>query len=61
MSFNRKLQPEEYWMRESVLNCLNLFIENDYAPRFVTEQNLLNDMYGFIKQTKNISKTFTET
>ncbi|KAG1369283.1 hypothetical protein G6F61_012462 [Rhizopus arrhizus] len=61
ISCNRRQQPEEYWCRESVLNYLNLFIDKDSVSSFPTEQDLLQDMYGFIKATKHISKTTTET
>ncbi|KAG1220703.1 hypothetical protein G6F68_021127 [Rhizopus microsporus] len=46
---NRRQQPEEYWCRESVLNYLNLFIDKDSVSSFPTEQDLLQDIYGFIK------------
>ncbi|KAG0756829.1 hypothetical protein G6F16_010631 [Rhizopus arrhizus] len=49
ISCNRRQQPEEYWCRESVLNYLNLFIDKDSVSSFPTEQDLLQDIYGFIK------------
>lgn len=61
MRYDRRTQPSEYWCRNSILNHLDLFIESDNFTPFVTEQDLLNDMYGFLKSTKNISKTTTET
>ncbi|KAG1152018.1 hypothetical protein G6F37_002397 [Rhizopus arrhizus] len=54
ISCNRRQQPEEYWCRESVLNYLNLFIDKDSVSSFPTEQDLLQDMYGFTKATKHI-------
>ncbi|GAN03109.1 hypothetical protein MAM1_0034d02560 [Mucor ambiguus] len=61
MRYDRRTQPAEYWCRNSILNYLDLFIESDNFTPFVTEQDLLNDMYGFLKSTKNISRTTTET
>ncbi|KAI9468474.1 MAG: hypothetical protein EXX96DRAFT_513026 [Benjaminiella poitrasii] len=61
MRYDRRTQPAEYWCRNSILNYLDLFIESDNFTPFVTEQDLLNDMYGFLKSTKNISITITET
>ncbi|KAI9258418.1 hypothetical protein EDC94DRAFT_171179 [Helicostylum pulchrum] len=61
MRYDRRTQPAEYWCCNSILNYLDLFIESDNFTPFVTEQDLLNDMYGFLKSTKNISRTTTES
>ncbi|KAL0073762.1 hypothetical protein F4703DRAFT_1745744 [Phycomyces blakesleeanus] len=61
MHYDRRTQPAEYWCRNSILNYLDLFIESDNFTPFVTEQDLLNEMYGFLRSTKNISRTITET
>ncbi|GAA5798351.1 hypothetical protein HPULCUR_003753 [Helicostylum pulchrum] len=47
MRYDRRTQPAEYWCCNSILNYLDLFIESDNFTPFVTEQDLLNDMYGF--------------
>lgn len=60
MRYDRRTQLAEYWCRNSILNYLDLFIESDNFTPFVTEEDLLNDMYGFLKSTKNISRTTTE-
>ncbi|CAO3645400.1 unnamed protein product [Mucor hiemalis] len=59
--FHRINQPAEYWCRNSVLNYLDLFIQSDTIKPFFTEQDLLDDMYGFIKTSRNISKTTTQS
>lgn len=61
MRYDRRTQLAEYWCRNSILNYLDLFIESDNFTPFVTEEDLLNDMYGFLKSTKNISRTTTES
>ncbi|KAG1372774.1 hypothetical protein G6F61_010750 [Rhizopus arrhizus] len=57
ISCNRRQQPEEYWCRESVLNYLNLFIDKDSVSSFPTEQDLLQDIYGFIKEIDDESSS----
>ncbi|KAG1167158.1 hypothetical protein G6F36_012662 [Rhizopus arrhizus] len=61
LRFNRLQQPEEYWCRESILNYLNLFINSDTIAPFNTEQDLLEDVYGFIKASKRLNSTIAET
>ncbi|CAO3691205.1 unnamed protein product [Rhizopus stolonifer] len=57
MEFDRRKEKEEYWFQQSVLNYLNLFITSDIMPRIYTEQDLLDDVYGFIKQSRLINET----
>lgn len=61
LTCNRRTEPDAYWCRESVINYLSLFMNQEDVIPFATEQDLLDDMYGFIKKTKNISSTTTET
>lgn len=55
--FDRRKEKEEYWLQQSVLNYLNLFITSDTMPRIYTEADLLDAVYGFIKQSRLISET----
>lgn len=57
MMFDRRKEKEEYWLQQSVLNYLNLFITSNIMPRMYTEADLLDAVYGFIKQSRFISET----
>ncbi|GAN05234.1 hypothetical protein MAM1_0085d04703 [Mucor ambiguus] len=53
--------PELYWVKESVLDYIELFYDTNLAM-FNSEQDLLDEVYGFIKKkSRRISKTRTET
>jgi hypothetical protein len=49
MLFDRRKEKEEYWFQQSVFNYLNLFVNSNIMPRKYTEQDLLDAVYGFIK------------
>ncbi|KAG1503022.1 hypothetical protein G6F46_002573 [Rhizopus delemar] len=53
--------PEEYWVKRSILDYVCLFIENEKALPRRTKQNLLEDVYGFIKKSYRLSNTTVET
>ncbi|ORE12397.1 hypothetical protein BCV71DRAFT_191128 [Rhizopus microsporus] len=61
MMFDRRKEKEEYWLQQSILNYLNLFVTSDVMPKIYTEADLLNAVYGFIKQSGFISETETIT
>ena len=56
---DRHDDPELYWVKESVLDYIELFYNTDFAM-FNSEQDLLDEVYGFIKKSRRISKTRTE-
>jgi hypothetical protein len=60
MRYNRLHQHKQYWFREGVLNYLDLFFDGDTMPHFNTEQDLLEDVYDFIKSSKRLSRTTAE-
>ncbi|KAG0932794.1 hypothetical protein G6F30_010571 [Rhizopus arrhizus] len=53
--------PEEYWVKRSILDYACLFIENEKVLPRRTEQDLLEDVYGFIKKSYRLSNTTVET
>lgn len=53
--------PEEYWVKRSILDYACLFIENEKVLPRRTEQDLLGDVYGFIKKSFRLSNTTVET
>ncbi|KAI8087447.1 hypothetical protein BDF21DRAFT_450563 [Thamnidium elegans] len=53
--------PEEYWVKRSILDCACLLIENEKVLPRRTEQGLLEDVYGFIKKSYRLSNTTVET
>ncbi|KAI8885955.1 hypothetical protein K501DRAFT_293083 [Backusella circina FSU 941] len=53
--------PEEYWAKRSILDYACLFIENEKVLPRRTEQDLLEDVYGFIKKSYRLSNTTVET
>ncbi|EPB86805.1 hypothetical protein HMPREF1544_06421 [Mucor circinelloides 1006PhL] len=57
---DRHDDPELYWVKESVLDYIELFYNTSFAM-FNSEQDLLDEVYGFIKKSRRISKTRTET
>ncbi|KAI8095394.1 hypothetical protein BDF21DRAFT_488949 [Thamnidium elegans] len=57
---DRHDDPELYWVKESVLDYIELFYNTNVAM-FNSEQDLLDEVYGFIKKSRRISKTRTET
>ncbi|KAL0075927.1 hypothetical protein J3Q64DRAFT_1703738 [Phycomyces blakesleeanus] len=60
ISCNRRHQPEEYWYRESVFNYLNPFMDKDSIESFPTEQDLLQDMYGFINNSSSSTSFYNK-
>ncbi|KAL9539230.1 hypothetical protein MBANPS3_010382 [Mucor bainieri] len=52
--------PELYWVTNSILEYLDLF-HGKKSLQMKTEQDLLDEVYGFIKRSRNISKLQTET
>lgn len=59
MQFDRS-EADKYWVRQSVLNYIDLFIDNDVIPVFKTELDLFEDMYGFVKSSRRLSQTTAE-
>ncbi|CAO3657386.1 unnamed protein product [Mucor hiemalis] len=53
--------PEEYWVKRSILDYACLFIENEKVLPRRTEQDLLEDVYGFTKKSFRLSNTTVET
>ncbi|KAL0142701.1 hypothetical protein V8B55DRAFT_1563177 [Mucor lusitanicus] len=52
--------PELYWVINSILEYLDLFHDGK-AVQMKTEQDLLDEVYGFIKRSRSISQLQTET
>lgn len=52
--------PSLYWVKESVLDYIELFYENSTII-VNTEQDLLDEVYGFVKQSRRLNRTRTET
>lgn len=48
-----------YWFKESILNYIDLFYDEDHIT-VKTEQDLMDEVYGFIKRIKTLSGTKTE-
>lgn len=44
-------------MVQSVLNYVLLFVDKDKHEEYEKEQDLLDNVYGFIAKSKRISKT----
>ncbi|KAL7333197.1 hypothetical protein PS15p_202131 [Mucor circinelloides] len=57
---DRHDDPELYWVKESVLDYIELFYNTSFAM-FNSEQDLLDEVYSFIKKSRRVSKTRTET
>ncbi|CAO3620736.1 unnamed protein product [Mucor hiemalis] len=57
---DRHDDPELYWVKESVLDYIELFYNTNFV-KFNSEQDFLDEVYGFIKKSRRISKTRTET
>lgn len=49
-----------YWLKESVLNCIDLFHDDNHIV-MNTEQDLLEEVYGFIRRSRTLCSTKTET
>ncbi|GAA5798967.1 hypothetical protein HPULCUR_004376 [Helicostylum pulchrum] len=47
--------PEEFWLKRSVVDFTLLFTDNEEHEKYTTEQELLDDVYSFIKNSKKIS------
>ncbi|KAI8364083.1 hypothetical protein BD560DRAFT_373425 [Blakeslea trispora] len=48
---------DEYWLKQSILNYVLLFAEETQLVKQETEQDLLDDVYGFIKKSCKLSGT----
>lgn len=51
---------EKYWLKNSIINYVMLFISGPTIVPFKSEEDLLDDVYGFIKTSKQLSNTNTE-
>lgn len=51
--------PEEYWLKTSISNYALLFIDDKQITLPETEQDLLEDVFGFIKKSERLSGTKT--
>lgn len=51
---------EKYWLKNSIINYVMLFINGSTMVPFKSEENLLDDVYGFIKTSKKPSNTNIE-
>lgn len=51
---------EKYWLKNSVIDYVKLFIKDPILLPFKSEKDLLDDIYGFIKTSKHISNTDNE-
>lgn len=49
--------PEEFWLKRSVVDFTLLFTDNEEHEKYATEQDLLDDVYSFIKNSKKINGT----
>ncbi|KAI9470510.1 MAG: hypothetical protein EXX96DRAFT_490544, partial [Benjaminiella poitrasii] len=52
---------EEYWLKNNIINLVMLFIDGPTIPPVKGEQGLLDDVFGFVKTSKRLSHTNTET
>ncbi|KAI7902077.1 uncharacterized protein BX663DRAFT_511671 [Cokeromyces recurvatus] len=48
---------DKFWIKQSILNYVLLFVDSDEHDDYGKEQDLLHGVYGFIKQSKRLSKT----
>ncbi|EPB82438.1 hypothetical protein HMPREF1544_10825 [Mucor circinelloides 1006PhL] len=60
METDRYDQRALYWLKESVLNCIDLFHDDNHIV-MNTEQDLLEEVYGFIRRSRTLCSTKTET
>ncbi|CEI88235.1 hypothetical protein RMCBS344292_02629 [Rhizopus microsporus] len=51
---------EKYWLKNSIINYVMLFVSGPTIVPFKSEEDLLDDVYGFIKTSKQLSNTNTE-
>lgn len=49
-----------YWLKETVLNYIDLFHDENKIT-MNTEQDLLEEVYGFIRRSRTLCSTRTET
>ncbi|KAI8643104.1 hypothetical protein BD408DRAFT_465276, partial [Parasitella parasitica] len=49
--------PDKFWLKQSILNYAMLFIDNEVLLPSETEQDLLDDVFGFIKTSCRLSGT----
>ncbi|RCH78773.1 hypothetical protein CU098_001614, partial [Rhizopus stolonifer] len=47
----------KFWLKQSITDYILLFVEDKHLSPFETEQDLLDDVYGFIKKSCKISST----
>ncbi|CEG83040.1 hypothetical protein RMATCC62417_17017 [Rhizopus microsporus] len=50
---------EEFWLKQSILDYLILFSDDDTLAPSETEKDLLDDVYGFVKKSCKLSGTKT--
>lgn len=50
-----------FWLKNSIINYLMLFYDTETVPPIKSEQDLLEDVYGFIKKSKILNGTTAET
>jgi hypothetical protein len=53
-------QSTLFWLKESVLNYIDLFYEENQVVAH-TEQDLLEEVYGFLRRSRTLCSTKTET
>lgn len=53
--------PDMFWLRESLLNYTMLSVDHNQLPPSSTEQDFLEDVYGFVKKRKLITKSQAAT
>ncbi|PHZ12685.1 uncharacterized protein RHIMIDRAFT_282953 [Rhizopus microsporus ATCC 52813] len=51
---------EKYWLKNSIINYVMLFINGPTIVPLKSEEDLLDDVYSFIKTSKQLSNTNTE-
>ncbi|KAI8983914.1 hypothetical protein BDB01DRAFT_790637 [Pilobolus umbonatus] len=49
--------PEKFWLKQSILNYALLFVDECKLDSPETEQDLLDNVYGFIKKSSRLSGT----
>jgi hypothetical protein len=57
---DRYYQCTLYWLKESILNYIDLFYDENQII-MNTEQDLLEEVYGFIRRSRTLCCTRTET
>lgn len=50
-------EPDLYWFKQSIMNYSFLFVDDEKYDGYGKEQDLLDNVYSFIKQSKRLSNT----